>query len=261
MELNPGFIERYQLIFEKDKSTPLFAPLAEAYRKMGLLKEAKEVCEEGLKHHPNFISGLVAYAKTLLDLEEYELATKALEKACGQNPDNILAQSLLAKCYLKAKKPKEALNSYKMVLFLAPNNTEAQKQVKKLESLSAVDIDEDLFKFDPMSLFEEVDEDNEDEHQVVKIELGPEQQSEKLHRVLSLADAFSSRGDLDKAVQILRKAKAELGDKKEIIKRLSVLDRENLGLEMPAYDPKNLRSKQIHKLEAALRRIEQNRRD
>jgi hypothetical protein len=91
--------------------------------------------------------------------------------------------------------------------------------------------------------------------------LGPEQQSEKLHRVLSLADAFSSRGDLDKAVQILRKAKAELGDKKEIIKRLSVLDRENLGLEMPAYDPKNLRSKQIHKLEAALRRIEQNRRD
>lgn len=262
MNLNPGFIERYQLIFEKDKSTQLFAPLAEAYRKMGLKKEALEVCEEGVKHHPNFISGLVAYAKVLIDLEETQKAYKILERACTQNPSNILAQSLSANCLLKLKRPADALNAYKMVLFLAPDHKEALKNVKKLESLSASNMDEELFKLDPLSLFEDVsdlkDSKTSEQETSKKIEISEEL---RLERLLSLADAFSIRGDLDKAVSILQKARAELGDKKELIKRLSVIDRNNISVEIPSEDPKVTLSKKLHTLEASLRRIEQNRRD
>lgn len=262
MNLNPGFIERYQIIFENDKSTQLFAPLAEAYRKMGLTKQALEVCEEGVKHHPHFISGLVAYAKVLLETDNIEKAHKVLEKATDQNPDNILAQSLLAKCLMQLKKPEEALNAYKMLLFLSPNNKEAIKNVKKLESLTANKMDEELFRLNPLSLFEEVDENENPSDK----SLEPEKKNQidrksQLERALSLADAFSIRGDLDKAGQILKKAREELGDQKEIIKRLSVIDKNNLSIEIPSIDPKKIKSKKLHALEAALRRIEQNRRD
>lgn len=261
MNLNPGFIERYQIIFEKDKSTQLFAPLAEAYRKMGLTKQAMEVCEEGIKHHPNFISGLVAYANVLLDLKDYQKALDVLEKATDQNPDNILAQSLLAQCFMKLKRPEKALNAYKMLLFLAPNNKEAIKNVKKLESLTASQMDEEMFRLNPLSLFEEVDdEDGESENQE-SVKPKPIDQKARLERSLSLADAFSIRGDLDKAAAILQKAREELGDQKEIIKRLSVIDKNRIAIEIPSEDPKQKKSKQLHALEAALRRIEQNRRD
>ncbi|MEC9281075.1 MAG: tetratricopeptide repeat protein [Bdellovibrionota bacterium] len=254
MDMNPGFIERYQILFEKDKSTKSFAPLAEAYRRMNLLKEAKEVCEIGLSHHPSFTSGLVAYAKVLIDLESFDEAIKVLEKVTTQNPDNILAHNLLGSCYLHLKKHNLALRSFKMLLFLAPNHMGAQKQVKKLESLSAPELHENSFKIlDPSSLFEEVSENTKEQ-----------ESKENLHklnieRVLSLADAFSVRGDLDKALNTLKSAREQLGDHPEIIKRLSVLDQQ--PPEISVSEIKISSGKKIARLEKALLLINQNRRD
>ena len=251
MNLNPGFIERYQIIFEKDKSTQLFAPLAEAYRKMGLLKQALEVCESGLEHHPNFISGLVAYAGVLYDLENYEKAKKVLDKATTQNPDNILAQFLLGKTLLKQKKPKEALNAFKMVLFLAPHHEEAGKQVKKLEALSATEINEDLFKLNPLSLFEEIDEDDEAEDDFKQESIAIPKHL-KIERMISLSDAFSVRGDLDRAIQILNSAREQFGDKPEIIKRLRVLDNKSISISLSQPEHYQKTSNKVHALPSIL---------
>ena len=254
MDMNPGFIERYQILFEKDKSPKSFAPLAEAYRRMHLLKEAKEVCEIGLSHHPNFTSGLVAYAKVLIDLEKFEEAIKVLEKVTSQNPDNILAHNLLGSCYSHLKKHNLALKSFKMLLFLAPNHVGAQKQVKKLESLSAPDLHENSFKIlDPNSLFEEITENNDESRSK------EDQNKLNIERVLSLADAFSIRGDLDKAITTLKTAKEQLGDHPEIIKRLSVLDQQ--PPEVSINEERISSSKKINRLERALLHIDQNRRD
>ena len=43
----------------RDPSSRVFLQLAEEYRKAGKFEEAVEVCQEGLKHHPNYTSARV----------------------------------------------------------------------------------------------------------------------------------------------------------------------------------------------------------
>ena len=42
--VNPEFVERFQIMYQKDPNSRVFAPLAECYRKMGLLDEALRLC-------------------------------------------------------------------------------------------------------------------------------------------------------------------------------------------------------------------------
>src|SRR5262245_40905043 len=138
-------VERYQILLEKDPRSQVFAPLAEAYRKIGLLEEAFRICVRGVQFHPNFAGGRLALAKVLMDRENPKEALRELEKAIELSPENILAHQLMAELHLAEKNAKAALRSYKMVLFLAPLNERAQRAVRKLESLTADEFDDDLF--------------------------------------------------------------------------------------------------------------------
>ncbi|RYZ63813.1 MAG: hypothetical protein EOP09_17015, partial [Proteobacteria bacterium] len=62
-------IEKYQLLLQKDPNSQVFAPLAEAYREIGMLKEAEVVVRAGVKRHPHFAAGFVVYARVARDME------------------------------------------------------------------------------------------------------------------------------------------------------------------------------------------------
>src|SRR6185437_2914404 len=99
-EINPEFVERYQQLYEADPKSRIFAPLAEAYRKMGLLKEAREVAEAGVGHNPQFAGGRVALGRIFCDLGLIKEATRELKKATELAPENVLAHQVLGECYL-----------------------------------------------------------------------------------------------------------------------------------------------------------------
>ena len=206
---NPEFVERYQILLERDPKSKVFAPLAEAYRKLGLLKEALQICVQGVQYHPDFSGGRVALARVLMDQGDFQTAAEHLNRAVESAPENILAQMLLGDCLIKLKKPKEALKAYKMVLFVSPTNERAAKTVKRLESLTADEYDEELFdlKSDPA------------------LPLSPESAPplKNVDRYVSLADAFLIRNDLDRAQQVLTEAHENLGPHPEIVKRLKLL--------------------------------------
>lgn len=128
-------IEEYQLMLLKNPRSPVFAALSEAYRKMGLLEEALEATTRGIQHNPEFASGLVAHAKVLYELKDYHEATLTLKKAHALKPENILALRLLGSCYLKLRKPHQALQSLKKLLVLDPNDATATAFIKKWEFL------------------------------------------------------------------------------------------------------------------------------
>jgi tetratricopeptide (TPR) repeat protein len=130
-------IEEYQLLLLRNPSAKIFAPLAEAYRKMGLLQQALEICERGIKYHPDYPSGLVAYGKILFELKKYQEATEAFAKATSLKSDNILAHKLSALSFIKLNKYAEALKSYKHVLFLNPKDPQAIKFVQNWEHTEA----------------------------------------------------------------------------------------------------------------------------
>lgn len=264
--MDQGLIEKYQGMLLKDPASKVFAPLVEAYRKMGWLKEARETCEQGLQHNPHFAGGYVAMAKVAIDEEKHEEASHHLKKAVELSPENLLAHQLLAESYLRLKMAKEALRSYKMVLFLNPENEKAQKAVKRLESLTADEYEDDLFSMQPLGSAAkkiEVDEAPLLEPLAPAPSKTPPS-SKNLERYLSLADAFMVRGDHDKAFSTLEEAQRDFGDLRDIIKRFRLLQSRTETDEAPDEKPQSQKplsradlavQEKIHFLEGVLRRI------
>lgn len=215
--INPEFIERYQVILERDPTSRVFAPLAEAYRKLGLNSRAFAICKSGLEYHPDFAGGHIAMARTLMDLQETQKAITHLERAVELSPENILAHQLLAELYLHLKMHRKALSAYKMLLFLSPDNAKAQKAVKKLESLSAEDFAEEDFKTPPTS-------------EPVPSNVSTSQSTGtnfRLERFLSLIDAFIVRNDIERAYKTFEEARIEFASHPELKKRLRILKPES----------------------------------
>jgi predicted Zn-dependent protease len=132
MKSNP-LIYEYLKKYQQDPTSRVFAPLAEAYRKAGLVDEAIEIAREGLQLHPGFIGGRVALARALFDKHLYESVVEELNHVIKDVPDNLVAQRLLAESYLMLGRVAEALGAYKMLLYFAPQDAETAKMVSELE--------------------------------------------------------------------------------------------------------------------------------
>ena len=222
MSISREFIERYQNEYEKNPNSRIFAPLAEAYRKMGRLAEAEKLCVTGTKIHANFASGRLAYAKVLLDLNRLEEAHLELRKATEISTDNILAFHLLGEVCLKLKRPKEALQAFKMLLFLHPEDERAQKAVKKWEFLIAQDFPDDSFVIDGSKSTQKGESLSLVEQAPIEKKLSPQRE---LDHAISLSDALTIRNDLERALEVLIAAQMRLGQVDEIEKRLKILKR------------------------------------
>ncbi len=259
-DIQPELIEKYQILLERDPRSQLFAPLTEAYRKMGLLEEAFRIAVRGVQFNPNFGGGRIALAKVFLDRENLQGAIDELEKARDLSPDNILAHTLLGDSYLKSKRPKDALRSYKMVLFLAPNNEKAQRVVRKLESLTADEFDEDVFEMRPLQATQAVTtEPVTDLKPVQAVNLSVE-----LERILSLCDAYIVRNDMERALATLQHGERNFGAHPEFNKRFKIINHRNVedeglaaAIEVAPPPPRHMvaRQKKIEFLQNLLRRI------
>lgn len=225
-DIQPELIERYQILLQKDPKSQVFAPLAEAYRKMGLGEEAFRIALRGVQFNPNFGGGRIALAKVLLDRDNIQSAIEELERAIELSSDNIMAHSLLGDCYLKSKRPKDALRAFKMVLFLAPNNEKAAKAVRKLESLTADEYEEDLFEMKPLPKMEELK--TMTPSALRPLQSDQPRHSSDLERVLSLIDAYIVRNDVEKADQVLKDAQIDFGQHPELLKRLKLVSQRTL---------------------------------
>jgi tetratricopeptide (TPR) repeat protein len=124
------YLKKYQ----EDPTSRIFAPLAEAYRKAGLLDEAIEIAREGLRVHPNFIGGRVALARALFEKRMYDEVVEELSAVVREVPDNLVAQRLLAESSLMLGRVSEALSAFKMLLYFNPGDAETARVVTELEA-------------------------------------------------------------------------------------------------------------------------------
>lgn len=251
-EINSRLIEKYQMLLKQQPQSKVFAPLAEAYRRLKLLPEAKAVCEQGIHHNPEFASGRVAFARVLFDLSDFEKAKEHLLRAVELSPENLLANNLLADTYLRLKQPKEALRAFKMVLLLNPNNQRAAQAVQKLESLTADEYEAELFEMKSLTQTHRnevvLDSLEEKSQKIDELAVTPHS---LLERYLSLADAYTVRNEIEKAIAALEKASDECGEHREIRRRLSLLNQRH-----PNRDKEQ---EQIAKLRQWLDQIEKRR--
>ncbi len=127
------YFREYLRRYQEDPKSRVFAPLAEAYRRLGKLDEAIQICLEGLSHHPDFAGGRVALAKCYYDKKEFALAKDQLERVVESIPENLLAQKLLGDVSLALGDQVTALEAYQMALRIAPDDAALAQKIQQLE--------------------------------------------------------------------------------------------------------------------------------
>lgn len=133
----PPYFREYLRRYKEDPKSRVFAPLAEAYRRIGKVDEAIAICLEGLQHHPEFTGGRVALAKCYLEKRRFQEARLELERVIEQAPENLLAQRLLGDTCLQLEDREAALHAYKMALLLSPSDVALAQKVRALETHAA----------------------------------------------------------------------------------------------------------------------------
>lgn len=120
-------------MYKKNPRSKVFAPLAESFRKLGMLDDAYKILKDGIRNHPNYALGYIVLAHCYFDQEKYELTYNTLRPIVSQNADNISLQKVFAKSCMNLGYLDEALDTYKYLLFMNPKDKFFGEQVKKLE--------------------------------------------------------------------------------------------------------------------------------
>ena len=126
-------IEKLKEKVDKDLNSKLFVPLAEEYKKEGMLDEAINVLLSGLENQPGYTSARVSLGKIYLDKGMRPEATDEFEKVIKQIPDNLFAHKKLAEIYKDTGKKEQAIKSFKAVLKLNPMDEDAVTKLKEIE--------------------------------------------------------------------------------------------------------------------------------
>lgn len=132
-DVSTPLIEKYTEILESNPKSRVFAPLAEAYRKLGMVKQALKILQQGIRYNPDYVLGHLGIAHCYFDSGEYVLAYNTLRPLIIGNRDNILLQRLYSDVCLKIGHKEEALETFKFLLFINSRDEYAAKMVKELE--------------------------------------------------------------------------------------------------------------------------------
>jgi tetratricopeptide (TPR) repeat protein len=127
-------IEKLREKVEKDPNSKLFVPLAEEYRKEGMLDEAVDVLLKGIESQPGYMSARVSLGKIYLEKGMPGEARAEFENVVRSIPDNLYAQKKLAEIYRDIGEKDLAIQSYRAVLKLNAMDEEALDVLKTLES-------------------------------------------------------------------------------------------------------------------------------
>ena len=94
-------IAKCRQILEANPRSQIFAALAEAYRKLGDLKSALDVCNDGIRMHPDYGSAYLVLAKIARDQKRFAEAEQAALQAIQLEGRTRSAELLLSDVYLQ----------------------------------------------------------------------------------------------------------------------------------------------------------------
>jgi tetratricopeptide (TPR) repeat protein len=126
-------IERLQHKIEQDPDSKLFVPLAEEYKKAGMIDEAINILVQGLEKQPHYLSARVSLGKIFMGRGLLNEAKDEFQKVIAIIPDNLYAHKKLAEIYRELGKRDNTINELKIVLNLNPADEWAISSLSELE--------------------------------------------------------------------------------------------------------------------------------
>jgi tetratricopeptide (TPR) repeat protein len=122
---------------EAEPRSRVFVDLAKTLLAEGEGGEAARICREGLQRQPGYHSARVLLGKILVSLDDFAGACTELQKVVQEAPDNILARRLLGEAQEGAGRGGEALESYRALLALNPDDPEVEGRIAALSVAAA----------------------------------------------------------------------------------------------------------------------------
>ena len=119
-------IRRYEERLMRDPTSLAFAPLADAYRKVGRTREAINLCREGLTRFQHYTTARLILAKAHLDDGNPEAALAELGVILMTSPRDVQAHRMAAEIHRKAGRWEEARQHLERVVKLDAADREAR---------------------------------------------------------------------------------------------------------------------------------------
>ena len=155
-------IEKLQRRWQENPLGLTFAPLAEAYRKEGMLPDALELLEMGLGQHPNYVPAHIVRGRCFVDGRADSAAETAFTRVLDLDPENVIALKGLAEIAERMGRYPEAASRLERLLDVDRSNDEARLQLDRvraaLPSTPAVVLEPDTVPEEPAfqpAVFEE----------------------------------------------------------------------------------------------------------
>jgi len=125
-------IEKLTEKLAKEPNSLVFAPLADSYRRSGLIEEAIDIVKKGLDKHPDYASAYIVLGRCYQDQKMYELARAEFEKALEIAPENFVAAKLYANMLVSLGQKEEAIKRFNQLLETDPGNKEIRQTLEEL---------------------------------------------------------------------------------------------------------------------------------
>ena len=182
----------------------VFARLASAYLKADKVNQAIEVCEQGLSHHSDYVSGHMVMASCYFKVGLLEQAEKEYHRVLELDSEHEAAYYHLGEIYIEQKRIDLALDSYQHILRLDPLNETARKRINQLKGLKT-----DMI---PTTNLHDIDTESDIQEDSI---LTP-----------TLAEVYASQGLTDRAISVLRRLLEQDHHKEFARKRLRELEKQ-----------------------------------
>jgi tetratricopeptide (TPR) repeat protein len=132
-------IKRYEERLMRDPTSLAFAPLADAYRKVGRTREAINLCREGLARFQHYTTARLILAKAHLDDGNPEAALAELGVIVQSSPRDAQAHRMAAEIHRKAGRWEEARQHLDRVVKLDAADRESRLVLEALGAESRPD--------------------------------------------------------------------------------------------------------------------------
>lgn len=132
MRLMNDNIEFLKLRLQSNPNSYLFARLADELLKMGDINEAIQICENGLKRHPYYVTGHFVMGKCYFKKKLYDQAEKEFKRVLFFDPKFLAAHKYYAELMKQIGWESAAESCYVRILQIDPHDLEIRDKLEAL---------------------------------------------------------------------------------------------------------------------------------
>jgi len=130
-------IDKLERKYAENPDGRYFVPLANAYRRAGIVSRAISVLDQGIERHPEYLSARIVLGRCLTDQGQVDAARGEFARVLDLDPHNVVALRTLGELAVAAGNVGEARSRYDQLLAVDPMNEDARTALAALDSVVA----------------------------------------------------------------------------------------------------------------------------